>query len=70
MLVDTLFAKPNGYQAMVAVKTNWKAGPSVRYDPHQDEWNVWIFGAYHGEKNAPLRVLVNDVARSGVTDIL
>ena len=69
-VADTLFDEPLRYQALLAVKTKWKAGPSVRYDPHQDEWNVWIFGAYCGDKNAPLRVLLNYVVRSGVTDIL
>ena len=69
MVKDTLFAEPMGYQAMLAIKTKWKAGPLVRYDVFEDEWSVWTFGAYYGEKNAPLRFLVNYVVRSGVTDI-
>lgn len=66
---DTLFAEPMGYQALLVVKTKWKAGPAVRYDVFEDEWSVWTFGAYYGEKNAPIRVLLNYVVRSGVTDI-
>ena len=69
VVADTLFAEPMGYQAMLAVKTKWKAGPLVRYDVFEADWSVWTFGAYYGEKNAPLRVLVNYVVRSGVTDI-
>ena len=39
------------------------------YNVFKDEWRVWTLGAYYGEKNAPLRVLVNYVVRGGVTDI-
>ena len=69
MVKDTVFAEPVGYQALIAVKTKWKAGPLVRYDVFEDEWSVWTLGAYYGEKNAPLRILVNYVMRAGVTDI-
>ena len=69
VVADTLFDAPLGYQALLAVKTKWKAGPVVRYDSYQDEWSVWTFGLYYGEKNAPLRVLLNYMVRSGVTDI-
>lgn len=66
---DTLFAEPMGYQVQLVIKTKWKAGPVVRYDAYEDEWSVWTIGAYYGEKNAPLRILVNYVVRAGVTDI-
>ena len=69
MVKDTLFNDPKGYQALLLVKTKWKIGPLARYDAYQDEWSVWTFGAYYGEKNAPLRVLVNYMVRSGITDV-
>ena len=69
VVMDTLFAEPMGYQAMLAIKTKWKAGPLVRYDVFEDEWSVWTIGAYYGEPKAPLRFLLNYVVRSGVTDI-
>lgn len=49
MAADTIYGEPLGYQAILALKTKWNAGPLVRYDVFEDEWNVLTVGAYYGE---------------------
>lgn len=68
-VADTLFDDPFGYQAILALKTKWKAGPLVRYDTYQDEWKVLTVGAYYGLPKDRLRFLVNYVFRGNITDI-
>lgn len=69
MAGDTLYDDPMGYQALIAWKTKWNAGPLVRYDVFQDEWSVWTFGAYYGEPKDKFRILFNYIARGNVIDI-
>lgn len=64
-----LYDDPMGYQALLAVKTKWDAGPLVRYDVFQDEWHVWTVGAYYGKPTDKFRVLVNYIFRGGITDV-
>ncbi|MFM9943937.1 MAG: hypothetical protein ACKVQB_01760, partial [Bacteroidia bacterium] len=66
---DTTYAEPFGYQAMLAFKTKWNAGPMVRYDAFEDEWKVLTVGAYYGEPKDKFRVLVNYVFRGNVNDV-
>lgn len=66
---DTLYAEPIGYQAILAIKTKWKAGPLIRYDVFEDEWKVLTCGAYYGNPKDKFRILVNYVFRGNVTDI-
>ncbi len=66
---DTLYAEPKGYQAILAVKTKWQAGPLVKYDVFEDDWKVITCGAYYGNPKDKFRILVNYVFRGNVKDI-
>ncbi len=68
-VADTLFAEPNGYQMLIALKTKWKVGPLARYDVEEDEWKVLTLGAYYGNRKDKYRIIVNYVLRNGITDI-
>lgn len=66
---DTLYGEPMGYQAMLAIKTKWKAGPLARYDAFEDEWKVITLGAYYGNPKDKFRLLINYMLRGEITDI-
>ncbi len=66
---DTIFAEPIGYQAQLALKTKWNAGPLVRYDSAEDEWKVLTIGAYYGMPKDKIRFLANYLFRGNVTDV-
>jgi hypothetical protein len=66
---DTLYAEPFGYQALLALKTKWKIGPSVRYDVEEDEWKVLTLGAYYGNPKDKYRILLNYMLRGNITDV-
>ena len=66
---DTLYGEPMGYQALLAIKTKWKAGPLVRYDAFEDEWKVVTLGAYYGNPKDKFRILVNYMMRGKISDI-
>lgn len=62
------FAKPKGYQAILALKTKWKIGPLLKYDVFEDEWKVPTLGVYYGNPKDKFRILVNYVIRGNITD--
>ncbi|MBC8173864.1 MAG: hypothetical protein H7X71_08165 [Chitinophagales bacterium] len=48
-----------GYYILLAGKTKWKIGPTLRYDVLDDEWKRWTAGVYYGLPKDKLRVLLN-----------
>jgi hypothetical protein len=55
-------ADAKGYYVVVAGKTPWKAGPVVRYDTYEDDFDDyerWTLGAYYGRRAATLRAMIN-----------
>ncbi|MFN0274651.1 MAG: porin [Chitinophagales bacterium] len=70
MAADTLYDDPIGALAILAIKTKWDIGPSIRYDVFQDEWKRVTVGAYYGKPKDRLRFLINYEFRGQITDIL
>lgn len=66
---DTIYGEPIGYQAQLALKTKWNAGPLIRYDSAEDEWKVLTIGAYYGMPKDKIRFLANYLFRGNVTDV-
>jgi hypothetical protein len=51
--------KPNGWYVNLVGKTPWDVGPIIRYDVFEDTFERWTLGAYYGEADAKLRVMLN-----------
>jgi hypothetical protein len=67
---DSLYAEPLGYQAQLAIKTNLKMGPFIRYDASlEDDWRVLTLGAYYGMPKDKFRILINYLFRGNVKDV-
>lgn len=55
-----------GYYVMAAGKTPFDAGPTLRFEDFDGEFQRWTIGAYYGEPSARLRILANYEIRKEV----
>ncbi len=51
--------EPSGYYVNLVGKTRIQAGPIVRYDTLDDEFQRWTLGAYYGLPERPWRFMIN-----------
>ncbi len=57
-----------GYYVMVAGKTPFHIGPTLRYEDMDGEFKRWTLGAYYGKPSAKIRVLANYEIRKLIDD--